>query len=324
MTTSQRALVCGISGQDAAYVACLLLSEGWEVHGTTRDASQAFWRLKSLGIECKVRIHEVQLEDPAEVSALMELTRPNEVYALSAQSSVGSSFELSLETARAAQLPVVNLLEAIRHGDRSIRLFNAGSSECFGDAPEAVHADTPFNPRNPYGIAKAAAAWFVQLYRIKYGLHASTGYLFNHESPLRSPLFVTRKIADAVGRLTQGDTSQLRLGDLSIERDWGWAPDYALCMRRMLLASEPVDVVIATGRPISLESFVEAAFAEAGYDWRKHVVVDRSLFRPGELRRSCGDPTRACELLGWEAGMSGQEVAREMVRATSLIKRTNQ
>ena len=316
----RRALICGISGQDAAYLARILLCEGFEVHGTTRDASQDFWRLKSLGIKDKICIHEARLEDLGEVVMLLDATNPSEVYALSAQSSVMRSFDLPLETICASQCPVVNLLEAIRRGNTLIRFFSASSSECFGNRSEAIREDTLFDPGNPYGIAKAANAWFVRLYRRAYGLHASTGYLFNHESPLRSPQFVSRKITDAVDRLAQGDREPLRLGDLSVERDWGWAPEYAACIRRMLIMAEPADFVIATGQPISLEAFVEAAYEEAGYDWREFVKVDRSLFRPTESRRIWGDPTSARNLIGWEASLVGKEVARQMVRAAAASR----
>lgn len=308
-----RALICGISGQDAAYLAEHLFLNGWEIHGTTRDASQDFWRLRTLGMLENVRIHEVQLQEQRQVFSLIDSLGPHVIYALSGQSSVGRSFEVPIETCESVMWPVINLLEAIRHGDRSIRIFNASSSECFGETTEAVKHDTDFNPCNPYGIGKVASAFFIKHYRETYGLHASNGYLFNHESPLRSPRFVSRKIADAVVRISRGARAPLVLGDLSIERDWGWAPEYVVCMQRMLAVAEPSDVVIATGRPISLESFVDAAFSHVGLDWRKYVVIDESLFRKGECRRIWGDVSHARARLGWEAGLAGRDVARAMV-----------
>jgi GDPmannose 4,6-dehydratase len=243
-------------------------------------------------------------------------TLPDEIYNLAGQSSVGLSFQQPVETLESISLGTLNLLEAIRFVDLPIRLYNAGSSECFGDTGgRAATEETPFRPRSPYAVAKSAAFWEVANYREAYGLFACSGILYNHESPLRPHRFVTRKIVSAAARIANGSREKLKLGNLSIERDWGWAPEYVEAMWRMLQQPEPRDYVIATGEVNRLSDFVEAAFREVGLDWETHTEVDRALFRPTDLSRGVGDPSLAAKELGWTAKHRMRDVVRMMVEA---------
>jgi GDPmannose 4,6-dehydratase len=299
-----RALIFGISGQDGAYLARLLLDKGYEVHGTSRDAEmQSFWRLDALQIRDRVRIHSASTRDFRNLLQLIDSVAPDEIYNLAGQSSVGLSFEQPIETIESIATAQLLILEVVRYLNRPIRLYNASSSECFGQVPPGTSCDesTPFAPRSPYATAKAAAHWSTVNYREAYGLYACSGILFNHESPLRSERFVTRKIVRAAAEIASGQRDDLQLGNLQISRDWGYAPEYVDAMWRMLQLDTPTDLVIATGEAHTLEEFTSAAFAHFDLDWRQHVRVDPSLFRPSELTYNRGNAFKAAETIGWQA-----------------------
>ena len=244
----------------------------------------------------------------------VERVAPSEVYNLGGQSSVGLSFEQPIATHESITTGTLNILETVRELDPSIRIYSAASGESFGDT-EGANEDTPFKPRSPYAVAKAAAFWQVANYRDAYGLFACSGILFNHESPLRPQRFVTRKAVAAAARIAAGSEERLVLGDLSICRDWGWAPEYVDAMWRMLQPNVPDDYVIATGAACSLEVFVAAAYAYFELDWRDHVDVDERLFRPAEIARGFGDAGKARDVLGWQAATRMPEVVHRMAEA---------
>jgi GDPmannose 4,6-dehydratase len=312
------ALICGVSGQDGAYLAQLLLSKDYVVCGTSRDAQMSsFQNLVRLGIREQVKLESAALNDFRSVLQVLMKTQPDEVYNLAGQSSVGLSFEQPVETLDSITIATLNLLEAIRFTGAPIKFYNAGSSECFGDIGEqAADETTPFRPRSPYAVAKAAAFWEVANYREAYGLFACSGILFNHDSPLRPKRFVTQKIVDAACRIAQGSQEKLHLGNISVQRDWGWAPEYVEAMYLMLQHQEPGDYVIATGESRKLEDFVAAAFACLGLDWQEHVVTDASLLRPTDLAISKGNPAKANLKLGWQAQSKMNEVVQMMVQAS--------
>jgi GDPmannose 4,6-dehydratase len=307
-------MICGISGQDGAYLAQFLLQQGYEVFGTSRDAQMTrFGNLRALGIREQVETLSMAPIDFRSVLQAVSRVEPDEIYNLAGQSSVGLSFEQPVETLESISVGSLNLLESIRFLGRDTRLYNAGSSECFGNAADApCDEDTPFRPRSPYAVAKAAAHWQVANYREAYGLFACSGVLFNHESPLRPERFVTRKVVSAAARIAAGSDEWLTMGDLDIERDWGWAPEYVVAMWKMLQQEQPADYVIATGRTYSLKQFVEQAFAHFGLDWRDHVLSNHELFRPSELRRGEANPGRAESQLGWKASYAMPDVVRMM------------
>lgn len=309
------ALICGVSGQDGAYLAKLLLDKGYNVCGTSRDAqASSFRNLVRLGIRDQVKLESMSLTDFRSVLQVLTKVKPDEVYNLAGQTSVGLSFQLPVETLESIATGTLNLLEAIRFLEQPIRFYNAGSSECFGNTyGEPADEDTPFRPRSPYGAAKAAAFWEVANYREAYGLYACSGILFNHESPLRPERFVTQKIVSAACRIAAGNKEMLRLGNIEIARDWGWAPDYVEAMWKMLQQSQPDDYVIATGQAYTLQSFVEKVFETVKLDWNEHVIIDESLFRPTEIAKSQGNPLKALENLGWKAQYEMPDMARMMV-----------
>ncbi|MEB3359200.1 MAG: GDP-mannose 4,6-dehydratase [Synechococcales bacterium] len=311
------ALICGISGQDGAYLAQLLLGQGYTVYGTSRDAQiSTFRNLVRLGIRDRVNTCSMSLNDFRSVLQVISKYQPDEIYNLAGQTSVGLSFELPVETMESITLGTLNLLEAIRFTGAPIKLYNAGSSECFGDTgEEPADETTPFRPRSPYAVAKAAAFWQVANYREAYDLFACSGILFNHESPLRPRRFVTQKIVTAACEIAHGKTTTLHLGNLSIQRDWGWAPEYVRAMHAMLQEETPDDYVIATGETNRLEDFVAEVFAYLGLDWRKHVEVDKGLFRPTDLSVSRGNAAKAANKLGWRANYTMKDVAHMMVDA---------
>lgn len=313
----KRALICGVSGQDGAYLAQLLLEKGYEVCGTSRDAQMSsFQNLVRLGIRDRVKLASMVLTDFRSVLQALNKMQPDEVYNLAGQSSVGLSFEQPVETLESIATGTLNLLEAIRFIGAPIRLYNAGSSECFGETGEAgADESTPFRPRSPYAVAKAAAFWEVANYREAYGLFACSGILFNHESPLRPERFVTQKIVTAACRIAEGSVEKLTLGNMAIRRDWGWAPEYVQAMYLMLQQAEAEDYVIATGDSCSLEEFVAIAFSAVGLDWRDWVVSDSSLFRPTDLAIGCGNAGKAKQRLGWVAEYKTKDVVGMMVQA---------
>jgi GDPmannose 4,6-dehydratase len=310
----KNALICGVSGQDGAYLARVLLEKGYEVWGTSRDAQRSeFQNLRALEVLERVRLVSMAPSDFRSVLGALSSSEPAEVYYLAGQSSVGLSFDQPIETLESNALGVLNLLEAIRVLGKKTRLYHASSSECFGDVgQDAANEQTPFRPSSPYAVSKAAAHMMVANYRNAYGLFACNGILFNHDSPLRPVRFVTQKIVSAAVRIGRGSKEKLTLGRMDIVRDWGWAPEYVDAMWRMLQQSEPDDYIVATGEARSLEDFVSEAFALQGLDWREHVSSDRTLFRPTDLRVSRGDPAKAAAKLGWRASFRMREIVREM------------
>jgi GDPmannose 4,6-dehydratase len=314
---SKKALICGVGGQDGAYLARHLLSLGYQVIGTSRDAqANRFESLERLGIREQVIVESMSLVDFRSTMHVVARQQPDEIYNLAGQSSVGLSFDQPVETFESIVIGTVNLLESLRMLRHSARLYNAGSSEMFGDTgDQRASESTVLRPCSPYGIAKATAFWQIAQYRQAYGIHACTGILFNHESPLRPERFVTQKIVAGACRIADGKEQRLVLGDLSVQRDWGWAPEYVVAMHRMLQRESVEDFVIATGQTNSLEQFVAQVFAAVGLDWQRYVVRDPRLSRPSEITIGRADPARANMRLGWEARYTMPDVARMMVEA---------
>jgi GDPmannose 4,6-dehydratase len=317
LNTPKRALISGISGQDGAYLAKLLLDKGYEVHGTARDAQMAsFFNLRQLGIVERLTFHSMALNDFRSVLQVLAKVQPHEIYNLAGQSSVGLSFDQPVETLESISVGTLNLLEAIRFTGRSIRFYNAGSSECFGNTEgQPANEETPFRPRSPYAVAKSTAFWEVANYREAYNLFACTGILFNHESPLRPERFVTKKIIKAACRIAAGSSEKLHLGNISIARDWGSAEEYVEAMWLMLQQEQPEDFVIATGETNTLEDFVAAVFQAVGLVWRDHVISDPSLLRPSEIMVSRGNPAKALQKLGWRATLTMRDVITLIIGA---------
>ncbi|QOZ85718.1 GDP-mannose 4,6-dehydratase [Chromobacterium sp. Rain0013] len=315
-----KALICGVGGQDGAYLAKFLLDKGYKVWGTSRDAQMsAFSKLRALGVLEQVELLSMAPTDFRSVLTAISRSDPDEIYFLAAQSSVGLSFEQPVDTIESITLGTLNVLEAMRFLKSKARLYNASSSECFGDlGREAATERTPFRPCSPYAVAKASAYWLVCNYREAYELYACNGILFNHESPLRPERFVTRKIISAACRIYHGSSEKLVLGRLDIERDWGWAPDYVSAMWRMLQQESSDDFIVATGRSYRLEQFVEKSFSKFFLNWQDHVIIDESLFRPNELAWSQGDASKAKRLLGWEAKYDMNDVVDLMIEAEMI------
>ena len=316
-TKRRRALICGVSGQDGSYLARFLLGKNYEVWGTSRDApGSAFPNLRALGIPDKVRTLSMVPEDFRSVLIAVQESNPDEIYFLAGQSSVGLSFEQPAETIQSMVIGTLNVMESCRMFRRDIRVYHAGSSECFGDTSVIPATETtPFHPRSPYAVAKASAFWLVNNYREAYGLFACTGILFNHESPLRPQRFVTQKIVSAARRIADGSGEKLHLGRIDVRRDWGWASEYVEAMWRMLQQDEPDDFVVATGQTSSLEEFVAICFSHLGLDWRDHVVLSPALRRPADLEVSQANPTRSYEKLGWRASIRMPDVAIRMLES---------
>ena len=315
----RKALICGIGGQDGAYLTQLLLEKGYQVWGTSRDAQMStFSNLRALGVREQVNLLSMAPTDFRSVLSALTRSDPDEVFFLAAQSSVGLSFEQPAETLESISLGALNLLEALRFLGKPIKLYHASSSECFGDlGQQAATEDTPFRPRSPYAVAKASAHWLVANYREAYGLFACNGILFNHESPLRPARFVTQKIVHAARRIANGSLERLTLGRLDIVRDWGWAPEYVDAMWRMMQEDEPDDYIIATGEANSLQAFAAETFATVGLDWRDHVDSDSTLFRPTDIAWSQGNPEKAARQLGWCASVHMKDVVTKMMQDTS-------
>ncbi len=313
----KRALIIGVSGQDGSYLSHLLLGKGYEIHGTSRDKECTdFSRLEQLGILEDVELHSANLTDFRSILEVLRVIEPDEVYNLSAQSSVALSFAQPVETLGSIVTATLNLLEAIRLLNKKPRLYNSSSSEMFGGAgSSAASEDIPFRPCSPYGVSKAAAHWLVESYRKSYGLYACSGILFNHESPLRHERFVTQKIVRSAVAISRGIEKRVKLGNLDVIRDWGWAPDYVDGMWRMLQLAEPIDLVLATGQACSLKEFTATAFAQVGLDWQEYVDFDSQFLRPCDVQYTVGDPTRARQILGWEAATRGSMLTRKLVAA---------
>lgn len=310
------ALVTGITGQDGAYLAQLLLEKGYHVVGAFRRASLVSTaRLDALGITDDVELVPFDLTDHGNMRRTIERSEPNEIYNLAAQSFVGVSFEQPVTTGEITGVGVVRLLEAIREVNPHIRFYQASTSEMFGKAPAPQSEETLFYPRSPYAASKLYAHWTTVNYRESYGMHASSGILFNHESPLRGAEFVTRKITLAAARIKHGLQNDLKLGNLEAKRDWGYAKEYVEAMYLMLQSPDPDDYVIATGETHSVRDFVEAAFEAADLDWENHVVTDPAFLRPAEVDLLLGDRTKAKEKLGWEPKTSFEDLVGLMVEA---------
>lgn len=310
------ALILGISGQDGAYLAELLLKKKYRVWGSSRDhESKDFINLRQLKIEKDVRLLSLNGNDFRSVISGFKKSRPDEIYNLSGQSSVGLSFDYPVETFESNLIATINLLEAIRIVNHRIKFYHAGSSEAFGNTVLPATETTPYHPKSPYSAAKAAAHYAVSNYREAYEMHASTGILFNHESPLRGNRFVTKKIVRGAVAIAQGKQKSLILGNLKIQRDWGWAPEYVEAMWHMLQAPKPDDYVVATGKSHSLLEFVRESFSVLGLNWRRHVVVSPKLLRPTDLTRSAGNPSKIKNRLGWKARTEFKEIVQNMIQA---------
>lgn len=316
MSTPPIALIFGISGQDGAYLAHLLLSKGYQVHGTSRDAeANVFTNLGKLGLQGKVTVHSAALNDFRSVLSVLRKVSPDEIYNLAGQSSVALSFEQPVETFESISVGSLNILDSLRFDGRPVRFLNAVSTECFGYTPKPADETTPFTPVSPYATAKAAAYWTTSNYRDAYGMFACSAILGNHESPLRPLRFVCRKIATAAWRIASGSPERLKLGNVTIERDWGWAPEYVDALWAMLQQDSPQDFVIATGETHSLKNFVAAVFASVDLDWTAHVDTDPAMFRPLESPRSLLNPGKAERILGWRARYRMPAVARLLIEA---------
>jgi len=316
----KKALITGVTGQDGAYLAKLLLENGYEVFGTSRDAQvSTFGNLKLLNIYDSVRVCSMSLSDFRSVLQTLTRVQPDEVYNFAGQSSVGLSFEQPVETHESISIGTLNLLESIRFMGHPIRLYNASSGECFGETgPDGANEDSQMHPRSPYAVAKAAAYWQVANYRDAYGIFACSGLLFNHESPLRPARFVTKKIISSACRIAKGSKEKLSLGNLTISRDWGWAPEYVEAMWKMLQMEKAEDYVIATGESVSLQSFVEQVFSSLELDWEDHVISDSSLLRPSDILYGKGNTGKAKRLLGWSPKYRVADVVKMMVDAEML------
>lgn len=318
---SRKALITGITGQDGSYLAELLLEQGYEVHGIKRRSSSFNTdRVDHIYTDTheddtKLFLHYADLTDQGSLANLLYDLRPDEVYNLGAQSHVKVSFEIPDYTTDVTGGGPLRLLETIRRTGVSCRFYQASSSEMFGSAPPPQTESTPFHPRSPYACAKVLGHHITVNYRESYGLHASSGILFNHESPRRGETFVTRKITRAVAHIRHGLQGKLYLGNLDARRDWGFAPDYVRAMWLMLQQDEPGDYVIGTGESYSVREFVEAAFSHAGLDWQQHVVIDPRYFRPAEVDHLRADPSRANRCLGWQPTVTFRDLVRIMVDA---------
>lgn len=312
---SKSALITGITGQDGAYLAKLLLEKGYKVHGImARRGSDSLWRLRELGVERDVSLIDGDLTDVTSLIRAMEIARPQEVYNLGAQSFVGTSWSQPILTAQVSGVGAVNVLEAVRIVDSKARFYQASTSEMFGlIQAEKQDENTPFYPRSPYGVAKLMAHWATVNYRESFGLHASSGILFNHESPLRGPEFVTRKVTQAVARIKNGLQKELRLGNIDAQRDWGFAGDYVEAMWAMLQQEEASDYVVATGTTTTVRDMCEIAFKHVGLNYQDYVVIDPEFFRPAEVDILLGNPAKAKARLGWEPKTSLDQLIGMMV-----------
>lgn len=325
VAVSKSALITGITGQDGSYLAELLLSKGYEVHGIIRRSSSFnTGRLDDIYEDPHdsgrhLYLHYGDLTDSSALVNLLRDVMPNEVYNLGAQSHVKVSFETPEYTGDATGLGAMRLLEAIRASKVDTRIYQASTSELYGSTPPPQSESTPFHPRSPYGVAKMYAYWATVNYREAYDMFASNGILFNHESPRRGETFVTRKITRAVARIKAGLQDKLYMGNMDAIRDWGYAPEYVEGMWRMLQADEPGDYVLATGVGATVQQFADVAFGQAGLDWRAHVEIDPAYFRPAEVDYLLGDPSKAEAKLGWKASTQWDDLARLMVDSDTRV-----
>jgi GDPmannose 4,6-dehydratase len=316
---TKRALITGVTGQDGAYLAQLLLGKGYEVFGVIRRSSHRGvedHRLRWLGIANDVRLLDGDLADLSSLIRITQDVRPDEVYNLAAQSYVASSWRQPVLTANITAVGVANVLEAVRIAAPAARFYQASSSEMYGLIQQPVQNEkTPFYPRSPYAVAKLYGHWITVNYRESFGLHASSGILFNHESPLRGIEFVTRKVTDGVARIALGKAKELRLGNVDAKRDWGHAKDYVRAMWLMLQQEKPDDYVVATGRTTTVRDMCRIAFGHLGLDMERHIVIDPAFYRPAEVDILLGDASKARASLGWEPQIALEELIHEMVDA---------
>jgi GDPmannose 4,6-dehydratase len=319
----KRALITGVTGQDGSYLSEFLLSQGYTVIGMVRRSSTVnFERIAH--IQDDLELVAGDLLDEVSLINVLRDHRPNEVYNLAAQSFVQTSWSQPVLTGETTALGVTRLLDAIRIVNPEIRFYQASSSEMFGKVLEVPQCETtPFYPRSPYGVAKVYGHWITVNYRESYGLHASSGMLFNHESPRRGLEFVTRKITNGVARIANGLDDKLPLGNLDAQRDWGYAADYVRAMWLMLQQDKPDDFVVSTGETHSVRELCEIAFAAAGLDWNDHVVLDQRFLRPAEVDLLVGDPTKAHEVLGWHREVDFPALVAMMVEADMDLVRSN-
>jgi len=310
------ALITGITGQDGSYLAEFLLEKGYEVHGVVRRSSLPnTGRIEHLLENPLLTLHYGDLSDSSRLVGLVEATQPNEIYNLAAQSHVRVSFDEPEYTGDTTGLGTIRLLEAIRTVGLDTRFYQASSSEMFGASAPPQGEETPFYPRSPYGAAKVYSYWVTKNYRESYGIFASNGILFNHESPRRGETFVTRKITKAVALIVAGKQDSLHLGNLEAVRDWGYAPEYVEAMWLMLQAKEPDDFVVATGTQYTVQNFLELAFGHVGLNWEKYVRFDEKMLRPAEVDALVGDAQKIGRLTGWAPSVHTPELARIMVDA---------
>ena len=317
MTTAKRAFITGITGQDGAYLARLLADKGYEVFGLlARRSTSTIWRLDYVGVTDQVTLIDGDLTDVTSLMRALKIAKPTEVYNLGAQSFVGSSWDQPILTGQVTAIGVTNMLEAIRLTDPAIRFYQASTSEMFGlIQKEQQDEKTPFYPRSPYGVSKLYGHWATVNYRESFGMHTSSGILFNHESPLRGIEFVTRKVTDAVARIKLGKQSKLSLGNIDAKRDWGFAGDYVEAMWLMLQQETPDDYVVATGITTTVRDMCRIAFAHVGLNYEDHVVIDPRYYRPAEVEVLLGNPAKAERKLGWKARTSLIELITMMVDA---------
>lgn len=314
---TKTALITGVTGQDGAYLAKLLLDKDYKVYGLlARRSSDTLWRLRELGILERLQFIEGDLADATSAIRAVCQSRPDEIYNLGAQSFVGTSWNQPVVTGMVDGLGVTHMLEAIRQFCPAARFYQASTSEMFG-LIQAQHQDenTPFYPRSPYGVAKLYGHWITVNYRESFGLHASSGILFNHESPLRGIEFVTRKVTDAAARIKLGKQRELRLGNIDAKRDWGFAGDYVEAMWLMLQQEQAEDYVIATGVTTSVREMCRIAFSHLGLDYEEHLVIDPQLFRPAEVDVLLGNPAKAQRKLGWKPKTGLEQLMQQMVDA---------
>ncbi len=311
---NKKALIIGISGQDGSYLARLLLEKGYHVYGTSRDHEVVpFTNLQKLKIKEHVTLRSMTAADFRSVLTTLQEIKPDEIYNLAGQTSVGLSFSYPVETFESISIGTLHILECLRMLKKEIRFYNAGSSEVFGNTLEPADEETPFRPRSPYATAKATAHYAVANYREAYELFSCTGILFNHESPLRPERFVTQKIISTAVRIATGSRERLKLGNLAIHRDWGWAPEYVEAMWKILQHEKAEDFIVATGEMHSLKEFVDETFAQLGMKSEEYLDSDVSLMRPSDIEKSVGNPMKAAKLLKWKAETHFQQLIIRMI-----------
>lgn len=310
-----KALILGVTGQDGAYLAQLLLSKGYTVYGTSRDvAGKPRSNPKKLNIDDKIQYLTCDITDYKSILTTLQATQPDEIYNLAGQSSVGISYELPFETIRSFTLGVLNIMEGMRFLSLNSRLFNASSGECYGETGSTLATEqTAFAPKSPYAVAKASAYWSVINYRQAYSLYACSGVLFSHESVLRNPNFVSKKIVSAACDIAAGKREKLVLGNLNIKRDWGWAPEYVEAMWLMLQQETPQDMILSTGHIYTLEDFVKLSFDAVNLDYKDYLEVSNKYVRPNDISCSAGSPALAQQYLGWQAQLTLPDITKLMV-----------